>query len=423
MSTLRERDRESIWHPYTPMKIWPESIAITRGEGVYLFAEDGKKYIDAISSWWVNLHGHSHPYIAKKISEQLLTLEHAIFAGFTHAPAVELAERLLQLIPGHQSRIFYSDNGSTAVEVALKMALQYWTNKGVRRNKIVALEQAYHGDTFGAMSVSARSSFTEAFGPYLFETNFIPFPSPEKSEKSIRALENLLQRGDVAAFIAEPMVQGAAGMYMYGAETLESYFRLCKKYDVLIIADEVMTGFGRTDTLFVCDRLQTAPDMVCLSKGLTGGTMPLGVTACSQAVFDAFLDDDRSKTLYHGHSYTANPLACTAGLASLDLLLTESTTSNRKMISREHLDFCRKIRDHHAVGNVRCLGTILAIELNLGTTSYNHVQRDRIYNHFIEQGILLRPLGNIIYILPPFCITGEQLACVYSGITTLLNAL
>ncbi|MBS1689960.1 MAG: adenosylmethionine--8-amino-7-oxononanoate transaminase, partial [Bacteroidetes bacterium] len=309
MSNIKARDKEVIWHPYTAMKLSPEAIGIVKGEGIFLVDEAGNKYIDAIASWWVNLHGHSHPYIAKKISEQLLTLEHCIFAGFTHEPAVALAERLLAILPGSQKKIFYSDNGSTAVEVAIKMSLQYWENKGAPKKRIVALADAYHGDTFGAMSVSGRSIFTKAFNGFLFDVDFISFPSKENAAKSLQELEAILKKGDVAAFIVEPLIQGTAGMRMYSAKVLEQYFKLCKQYNALIIADEVMTGFGRTNTLFSCDQVSTAPDMICLSKGLTGGTMPMGITSCAQHIFDAFYDDDRMKTLYHGHSYTANPIA------------------------------------------------------------------------------------------------------------------
>ena len=336
MSSIRARDREVIWHPYTAMKAWPEAIAIKNGEGVYLIDEDGNRFIDAVSSWWVNLHGHSHPYIAQKVSEQLTTLEHCMFAGFTHEPAVKLAERLLELLPAGMKKIFYSDNGSTAVEVAIKMALQYWSNQGIKKNKLLALQNAYHGDTFGAMAVSARSIFTGAFTDFLFDVDFIPFPGRDDAGHSLAVLERLLQNGDVAAFIVEPLVQGSAGMLMYDADTLELLFSLCRKYGALIIADEVMTGFGRTGPLFACDYIQTSPDIICLSKGLTGGTMPMGVTAATQAVFDAFYDDDRLKMLYHGHSYTANPAICAAALASLDLLLMDSCTQSRVLSVPTH---------------------------------------------------------------------------------------
>lgn len=424
MLSIKERDKEIIWHPYTPMKLSPEAIGIVRGEGIYLIDEDGNRYIDAIASWWVNLHGHSHPHIAQKISEQLLTLEHCIFAGFTHEPAVALAERLLAILPGQQKKVFYSDNGSTAVEVAIKMSLQYWNNVGTPKKRIIALEDAYHGDTFGAMSVSGRSIFTDAFKGLLFDVDFIPFPNKDNIQKSLEALEAILQKDDTAAYIVEPLIQGTAGMRMYSAEVLEQYFKLCKKYNALIIADEVMTGFGRTNTLFACDQVSTAPDMICLSKGLTGGTMPMGITTCRQHIYDAFYDDDRMKTLYHGHSYTANPIACTAGLASLDLTLSEQCLSDRTRIIKEHKAFAEKVQAHPAVIDVQQEGTILAIELNTGTqTSYHNAQRDFIYKFFLRKNVLMRPLGNIIYLIPPYCITSEQLQYVYGCIEELLTTL
>lgn len=423
MSSIRERDSKVIWHPYTPMKLWPEAIGVVRGKGAYLFDEEGNRFIDAISSWWVNLHGHSHPHIARKVGEQAQTLEHSIFAGFTHEPAVELAERLLEILPGEQKKIFYSDNGSTAVEVALKMALQYWENKGRPKKKIVAIEGAYHGDTFGAMSVSGRSMFTQPFDDKLFEVAFISFPEGDGKE-SIGELKQLLANKEVAAFIAEPLIQGTAGMRVYSADVLEQLFGLCKEYEVLIISDEVMTGFGRTGKLFACDNVATEPDMICLSKGLTGGTMPMGVTSCRQHIFDAFYDDDRGKTLYHGHSYTANPLACAAGLASLDLLLKDECTESRKRIEQTHAAFADKVRGYEKVKEIRQVGTIIAFELNTGSsTSYTNEQRDRLYRFFIERNILLRPLGNIIYLLPPYCIANEDLEYIYAAIEELLMTL
>ncbi len=424
MQDIKKRDSKVVWHPYTPMKLWPEAIGIVKGEGIYLIDEEGNRYLDAIASWWVNLHGHSHPHIAAKVSEQLTTLEHCIFAGFTHAPAVELAEKLLSIIPGDQKKVFYSDNGSTAVEVALKMSLQYWENIGKPRKRLLALENAYHGDTFGAMAVSARSVFTKSFDEKLFDVDFIPFPTKGKENESLTALESLLQKGDVAAFIVEPLVQGSAGMYMYEPEVMEQYFRLCKKYNTIIIADEVMTGFGRTGPLFACDYITTAPDIVCLSKGLTGGTMPLGITACAQYIFDAFYDDDLSKTLYHGHSFTANPLACAAALASFDLTLSEDCTKQRKMIEEQHSIFAEVIKTDKTVVDVRQRGTILAIELKTGeATSYHNNRRNYIYKFFLDRNILMRPLGNIIYLIPPYCIKQEELQYIYQCIQELLLTL
>ena len=423
MSNIKERDRAVIWHPYTQMKLQPEAIGIVKGEGLYLIDEEGNQYMDAIASWWVNLHGHSHPYIAQRLSEQLSTLEHSIFAGFSHEPAVQLAERLIGILPGSMARIFYSDNGSTAVEVALKMAWQYQRNKGNTKNRIIALEGAYHGDTFGAMSVSGRSLFTEQFEPLLFEASHIPFPFKGEEEQTLLALETLLQQGDAAAIILEPLVQGAAGMRMYTPQILERMMALCRQYDCLVIADEVMTGFGRTGTLFACDQLQEArPDIICLSKGLTGGTVPLGVTACTQDIFDAFLSDDHHKTLYHGHSFTANPIACMAGIASLDLLLDPNCLDRIAQIGQVLEQAMERWQGHEKIRNLRRCGTILAIELETDTaTNYLNQKRTFLYQFFLERNILMRPLGNVIYLLPPYCITNDELAYIFSQIDELLT--
>lgn len=425
MSTLSKKDSEIIWHPYTQMKRWPHAIGITKGKDAVLYSEEGREYIDAIASWWVTLHGHSHPYIAKRISEQLLSLEHCIFAGFTHQPAVELAEKLLPLLPGDMAKIFYSDNGSTAVEVALKMAHQFHQNRGEQhKTKIVAIEGAYHGDTFGAMSVSARSLFTEQFNSLLFNVDFIPFPAKENEAAVLHKLEDILKQKNVSSFIAEPLVQGSAGMRMYSAEMLEKIFLLCKRYDCLVIADEVMTGFGRTGTLFACDRLKEAkPDILCLSKGLTGGTLPMSITACTQEIFDAFLSDDAHKTLYHGHSFTANPVGCAAALASLELLLADDSKNNIARIVARHREAKERLSQHPKVKDIRQTGTILAIEINTGETDYLNKRRDFIYQFFLDRNILMRPLGNIIYLLPPYCITNEQLEYVYENIEALLNTI
>ncbi|NQX38890.1 adenosylmethionine-8-amino-7-oxononanoate aminotransferase [Pedobacter steynii] len=419
--SLTERDQKVIWHPYTQMKNALPHIPIVRGEGVYLFDEDGKKYIDAVSSWWVNIHGHAHPHIAKKVAEQLSVLEHVIFAGFTHEPAVLLAERLLALLPGDQEKVFYTDNGSTAVEVALKMCLQFWSNTGHKgRTKIIAFKEAYHGDTFGAMSVSGRSIFTDPFNSMLFDVEFIDLPT-EKNIEQLKSKINYLSN-EVACFIFEPMVLGAGGMLMYEGQHLDQLIETCQKHGILTIADEVMTGFGRTGTYFACETLQTKPDIFCLSKGLTGGTMPLGVTTCNQKIFDAFLSDDKLKTLYHGHSFTANPVACAASLASLDILLKPETLANIQRIKSKNEAFAAEIKDHPKVRDVRQTGTILVLEWETGNdTSYLSGLRNQLYLYFLERGIILRPLGNILYILPPYIISDEDLEYIYQTIHQALN--
>ncbi len=418
--SLAERDSAVIWHPYTQMQNASPAIPIVRGEGIYLIAEDGKRYLDAVSSWWVNIHGHAHPYIAQEVEKQLKTLEHVIFAGFTHSGAVELAERLLNILPSEQNKVFYSDNGSTAVEVALKMCFQYWSNQGQPRMKVLAFHNSYHGDTFGAMAVSSRSAFTGPFEKLLFDVEFISVPDKENIDSLKLQLSAL--SSELAGFIFEPLVQGAGGMQMYEAEYLDQLMMHCKKEGVLTIADEVMTGFGRTGKLFASNHLTVQPDLMCFSKGLTGGTMALGVTTCKLSIYEAFLSDDKLKTLFHGHSFTANPIACSAALASLDLLLTEETLENINRICTRHHQFAGIISKHSKVKEVRHTGTILALEWKTeeGTSYFNNL-RDNLYNFFLEEGIILRPLGNIIYILPPYCITDEQLDYIYLKIEEALN--
>jgi len=418
--TLTERDLKVIWHPYTQMQTALPPVPIIKGDGALLFDEDGKSYIDAVSSWWTNIHGHAHPYIAKKIAEQLTRLEHVIFAGFTHEPAIELAERLLAILPTNQAKAFYSDNGSTAVEVAIKMCLQYWHNQGLKKTKILAFKNAYHGDTFGAMSVSGRSAFTAAFDSLLFEVEFIDLPN----ERNISNLKSQISdlKYDLACFIFEPLVQGSAGMIMYEAAYLNELMAHCRQEGILLIDDEVFTGFGRTGKPFACNHVSEQPDIMCFSKGLTGGTMAFGLTTCTQQIYDAFLSEDKLKTLFHGHSYTANPVACAAGLASMDLFLAPETTTNINRIVKAHQQFAEKIKDHPKIKSIRQTGTILAMEWQTEQgTSYFSSLRDKLYQYFLNAGIVLRPLGNVIYILPPYCITDEQLFYIYRKIEDALE--
>ncbi len=420
---LIERDQRVIWHPYTPMKTTQFPISVVRGEGVYLYDENGKSYIDAVASWWVNIHGHAHPYIAAKVAAQLACLEHVIFAGFTHEPAIRLAERILAVLPGQQRKVFYSDNGSTAVEVALKMCFQYWHNQGVRtRTKVLAFKEAYHGDTFGAMSVSGRSLFTTPFSSLLFEVVFIDLPNAQTIDSLLATIED--EKETLASFIFEPLVLGAGGMQMYAAAHLDRLIAACQQHGIPCIADEVMTGFGRTGTYFACEQLQQEPDIFCLSKGLTGGTMPMGVTTTNARIFEAFNSEDHWKTLYHGHSFTANPVACAASLASMDLLLEKQTLENIRRITERHTVFLKKVTGHPKLRDVRQTGTILALEWEVGeASSYLNSLRERLYRFFLDAGIILRPLGNIIYILPPYVISDEDLMYIYRKIEEALEEL
>ncbi|NQY67576.1 MAG: adenosylmethionine--8-amino-7-oxononanoate transaminase, partial [Flavobacteriales bacterium] len=318
MDTL-EKDLAHVWHPFTQMQTAEDPIVIEKGEGSYLIDKDGKKYLDAISSWWVTTHGHAHPYIADVVYQQLKKLEHTIFTGITHDKAADLAARLIGLLPSNQSKIFYSDNGSTAVEVAIKMAFQYWHNQEKPKTKIICFDQAYHGDTFGAMSVGGRTHFTAPFVPFLFDVVHLEVPVPGREEDVIEQLRLALKNNGIAAFIYEPLILGAAGMVMYSPEVLNELMRLCREKNVICIADEVFVGFGRTGKYFASEYMAHQPDIVCMSKGITGGTMALGATSCTEDIYNMFLSDEKSKALFHGHSFTGNPVACAAAGASLDL--------------------------------------------------------------------------------------------------------
>lgn len=411
-----------IWHPFTSLKA-SEPMPIERGEGVYLITPDGRKIIDAISSWWVNLHGHCHPYISKALAEQANTLEHVIFAGFTHTPALKLIHRLKKYFPAKIEKFFFSDDGSTSVEVGLKMAIQYWYNKGEKgRTKIIAWEDAYHGDTFGAMSAGGESAFNNPFRPFLFDVIHLPFPNGNNHDAIVEEFTRHVQSGVIASFIFEPLVQGAAGMRTYSAALLDKLIAIAHKHEVLCHADEVFTGFGRTGKMFACDYLENKPDIISISKGLTGGYLPMSITACSKQLSEAFSSTDKLKTFYHGHSYTANTLACAVANASLDLLVRDECQEQIKMISESHEEFLSKMSGHPKLKDARMLGTILALELKAEEgTSYFNSLRDKIYEHFLSKNILLRPLGNVIYLVPPYVITRDELLYVYDEIESFVE--
>lgn len=417
-----EKDKQFVWHPFTHQKTSQAPVLIKSASGLYFTDENDNKIMDAISSWWVNLHGHAHPYISQKVSEQVNSLEHAIFSDFTHRPAIELAERLLKHLPSNQSKIFYSDNGSTAVEVALKMTFQFWHNQGTPKSLFIAFENAYHGDTFGGMSVGARNVFNNAFENQLFNVAHIPLPTKENIHQIKEVLSDWVQNHSIAGFIFEPLVQGAAGMLMYEHHLLDELILFCKENDIITIADEVMTGFGRTGTFFASDQLQNKPDIICLSKGLTGGYMPLGVTSCASFIYEAYLSDDRTKTFFHGHSYTANPTACSAALASLDLMEEQETWAQIRMIGESHRLISNELNQFKACADVRVKGTILAIELRTDeATHYLNSASEGIAAYFLKKGILLRPLGNVFYVIPPYCISKEELNRIYTTIKEFLN--
>lgn len=414
---LTERDSQNIWHPYTQHKTSKPPIAIVKGEGALLWDENGKEYIDAIASWWVNPFGHSNRFIADAIYKQLTTLEHVLFGGFTHEPAVVLSEKLLQILPNNQNKIFFSDNGSTAVEVAIKVAFQFFYNKNEQKTTLIAFENAFHGDTFAAMAASGISFYTQAFNGMFIDVVRIPVPIKGQEEASFLALRNAINNNNCAGFIFEPLVQGAAGMVMYEPESLDELIRICQENKVLTIADEVMTGFGKTGKTFACDYLKTQPDMICLSKALTGGTIPMAITTFTQAIFEGFYDDDINKALFHGHTFTANPTGCAAALASLELLQTPEMQLSINRINQKHLVFQNHIKNHPKVATTRVRGVIFALEIKSeNQEAYYGNLRNQLYDFFIENGIVLRPVGNIVYILPPYIISDEQLNKVYAVI-------
>ncbi|MDH4199931.1 MAG: adenosylmethionine--8-amino-7-oxononanoate transaminase [Spirochaetia bacterium] len=414
-----QRDFQHIWHPYTQMETDKYPFVITKAEGSLLFSDDDKSFIDAISSWWVNLHGHCHPEIGNAIARQYQSLDQIIFAGFSHPVAIEYAEDLVKILPENIQKIFYSDNGSTAVEVGLKMAVQYWHNKDVPKGKIIALENSYHGDTFGSMSVSQRGQFTLPFQEMLFDVEFLVSPA-QNAGKCLEALEKHAQDKNTAAFIYEPLVQGAGGMLMYEPEILEQMLEICRRNNVVTIADEVMTGFGRTGKLFASNYCTISPDIICLSKGITGGVLPLAVTACSDKIYNAFLSSDRKKTFFHGHSYTGNALSIAAAKASLELLMNSQIKIDK--INNSHQKFLGKLKVLGNVSHTRVRGTVLAFDVvDEENTSYFHPLRDQLNIAFLEAGVLLRPLGNTVYIMPPYCITEEELSYVYQTIEKVIT--
>jgi adenosylmethionine---8-amino-7-oxononanoate aminotransferase len=410
--SLSDRDRAVLWHPYTQALTAPAPIPIVRAEGVWLYTEDGRRILDGISSWWVNIHGHSHPKLNAALAKQAGEMEHVVFAGCTHRPAVELAERLIEILPPGLARVFYSDNGSTAVEVALKLAIQYWRNRGEpQRKTFITLHNAYHGDTVGAMSASEDSVFTQAFSTLLFSVERV---------RGLDDMERCLQAHPVAAVLIEPMLQGAGGMIVWPAEFVAGVRRLCDRYNTLLIADEVLTGFGRTGKMFACEHAAITPDIICLSKALTAGYLPLGVTATTAPVYEAFLSDNRTRTFFHGHSYTANPLACAVGLASLDLFRDEAVLANVARLERQLRAGFGLLR---SMGDVRVIGGVAAIELKSDKPGYLDQIGPRLAAAFLDRGLLLRPLGNVVYFMPPYCISESETAWALEQIDVLLRRL
>lgn len=418
--SLIERDKKHLWHPLTQHKLHPDALPIIKAKGAILYDDKGNEYIDGIASWYTAMYGHCNDYILQKVNQQMQQLDQIVFAGFTHEPAIELSEQLMEILPQNQEKIFFSDNGSTANEVAIKMAIQYHFNHGEKRNTIIAFENGFHGDTFGAMSVSGLSVYNGPFEDFFIEVKRIPTPNDENIEEVLKQLEELILEHKVAAFIYEPLVQGANAMHMFDPKHLDQILSFCKRNNILCIADEVMTGFGKTGKNFASEYMTEQPDMISLSKALTAGFVPMSITSCTKAIYDAFLDDAIGKAFFHAHTYSANPIACSVAIAGIELLKSEKIQSNIQRIVASHQAFNQKIQDHSKVASTRQLGVIYAIDLAIDMDRYGG-KRYEIFNTLMSKGVCLRPLGKTIYILPPYVITDEELKKVYQAISELLE--
>ncbi|MFI8604812.1 adenosylmethionine--8-amino-7-oxononanoate transaminase [Cellulophaga baltica] len=419
MKKLSDRDKKHIWHPLTQHKLHPTMLAIAKAKGCILTDEDGKEYIDGISSWYTSVYGHCNDFIIERVYAQMQQLDQVVFSGFTHEPAVKLSEELIKILPSNQEKLFFSDNGSTATEIGIKMALQYHFNRGDKRNVLLAFDNAFHGDTFGAMSVSGLSVYNGPFEEFFIAVERVATPTKENISAILEKLENRLQKNDIAGFIYEPLIQGAAAMQMHDPEGLEKILTLLKKYGVITVADEVMTGFGKTGKYFASDHLAIQPDVICMSKALTAGMVPMAATSCTQQVYDAFFSTEIAKGLFHGHTYTANPLACTAALAGIELLTSKAMQDNIERVIASHQKFDIEIKDHPKVARTRQTGTIYALDLAVEMERYGNL-RDKLMAHFMSQGVFLRPLGSTIYISAPYVVTNEQLRKIYDSIKAVL---
>jgi adenosylmethionine-8-amino-7-oxononanoate aminotransferase len=413
--SLQERDKKHLWHPLKQHQLNPESLAIVKAKGCILTDESGNEYIDAIASWYTCMYGHCNDYITSRVYKQMQQLDQVMFSDFTHEPAVKLSEELIKILPKGQNKIFFNDNGSTAVEASIKMALQYYHNKGEKRSTFIAFENGFHGDTFGAMGVSGLSVYNGPFEDFLIDVKRIPTPNGTNHEEIINLLENYVSNNKIAGFIYEPLLQGAAGMTIHDADGLNEILKFCKANKVLSIADEVMTGFGKTGKNFASDFMETKPDIICLSKALTAGLLPMAITSCTQEIYDAFLSDDISKGFFHCHTYSANPIACAAAIAGIELLNSDTIQNNIQDIITSHKTFNERIKDHPKVKSTRQLGVVFAIDLNTDNERYGSL-RDKLLKFFMDRGVFLRPLGNTIYIQVPYVITKKELEKVYKTI-------
>lgn len=415
--------KSPVWHPFTQHAVQPEATMIATAEGAWLETPDGRRIFDAISSWWVVTHGHRHPRIVQAIKDQVDRLDQVIFAGFTHEPAEQLARRLVEITPPGLDYVFFSDSGSTAVEVALKMALGFWRHRGEPRTRILALEGAYHGDTIGGMSVGERGVFNAPYDPLLFDVDRLPFPSAGREQSTLDALAAACRDGAIAALIVEPLVLGAGGMLIYPPWVLKEMKRICAAHGVLLIADEVMTGWGRTGTLFACEQAAVTPDIACYSKGLTGGSLPLAVTLCRADIFDAHYSTDRARTFFHSSSYTANPIACAAAVANLDIWQSEPVRDRIAGLAAMQSAGLDRFRDDRRVANVRQIGTIAALDVVTKDPGYMAQVGPRLYDGFLARGLLVRPLGSTVYFMPPYCAEAGDIERLYDALGELIGEL
>uniref|UniRef100_A0A7C4EHF6 Multifunctional fusion protein n=1 Tax=Fundidesulfovibrio putealis TaxID=270496 RepID=A0A7C4EHF6_9BACT len=429
-----EWDARHVWHPFTQAATAPAPTHLVRARGATLRTADGRDLTDLVSSWWVNAHGHAHPEVAAAIARQCNTLEQALFADFTHEPAARLAHALCALLPGDLSRVFFSDNGSTAVEVALKMARQYWANQGqAGRTRIAAFHGGYHGDTVGAMSVGRSSGFYAGFASWLFQVDFLPYPATwlgddgagQRADQALKELATYLERnrGQVAAVLMEPLVQGASGMNMTEPGFVAQAARLAREHGVLLILDEVMTGFGRTGTMFACQRCGVEPDIVCLSKALTAGFLPMGLTVATESIYRGFLGQTFDRALAHGHSFTANPLGCAAALAGLELFRRENTLERIARLEAVHARRLTALAGHPRLTRPRWRGSIGAVDVRVDTPGYEAAVGKRIKAFFLERGQYVRPLGNVFYMMPPYCLKPGELDHAYDTLEEALESL
>lgn len=413
-----------VWHPFTQHGLGEAVPLVERAEGAALYTADGRRIIDAVSSWWVTTHGHGHPRIMAAIAEQAAKLDQIIFAGWTHEPAETLARALVAITPDPLDHVFFSDSGSTSVEVALKMALGFWANIGAPRHRIVVMEHSYHGDTIGTMSVGARGVFNQPYAPLMFDVDTIPFPAAGAEQGTLDALERLCSASPPpAALIVEPLILGAGGMLVYPAPVLAEMHAICARHDVLFIADEVMTGWGRTGTMFACEQAGIVPDLMCLSKGLTGGSLPLAVTLSVPKIFEAHLSTDRARMFFHSSSYTANPIACAAANANLSIWCEEPVEARIADLGQRQQARMERLSAHPLVRNARRLGTITAVAIEDHTGNYLSAIAPQLMAFSRERDVLLRPLGNTVYVMPPYCIDDEDLDAVYATIEDFLVTL